>query len=186
MQPSPHPAGRVRSRLFAKRRSNLNTVTVQLPQCRGVLSHPLPRNGSCYWPRLTPGPRGNYDPIKFGSERYSKEESIAELGAAFLSNEAGILDNVVFLNSAGYLHSWITKLEEDHTLLTSASSHAQRGFDWVTGLHHEEQEKVREEFPIRESPELQLSPLTHSNDHRRLPTQEQRLFARRSMPIDVD
>jgi antirestriction protein ArdC len=34
---------------------------------------------------------GITNPIKFGSERYSKEESIAELGAAFLSNEAGIL-----------------------------------------------------------------------------------------------
>ncbi len=33
--------------------------------------------------------------IKFGSERYSKEELIAELGAAFLSNEANILDQVV-------------------------------------------------------------------------------------------
>jgi antirestriction protein ArdC len=71
--------------------------------------------------------------IKFGSERYSKEELIAELGAAFLSNEAGILDQLVFNNSAAYLQSWITKLEEDHTLLTSAASHAQRSFDWVTG-----------------------------------------------------
>ena len=31
---------------------------------------------------------------RFGSERYSKEELIGELGAAFLSNEAGILDSV--------------------------------------------------------------------------------------------
>ena len=34
---------------------------------------------------------GVTNPVKFGSERYSKEELIAELGAAFLSNEAGIL-----------------------------------------------------------------------------------------------
>ena len=40
---------------------------------------------------------------KFGSEQYSKEELIAELGAAFLSNEAGILDRVRFENSAAYL-----------------------------------------------------------------------------------
>ena len=43
---------------------------------------------------------------RFGSERYSKEELIAELGAAFLSNEAGILDSVRFENSAAYLASW--------------------------------------------------------------------------------
>ena len=43
---------------------------------------------------------------RFGSERYSKEELIGELGAAFLSNEAGILDSVRFENSAAYLASW--------------------------------------------------------------------------------
>jgi antirestriction protein ArdC len=36
-----------------------------------------------------------------GSELYSKEELIAELGAAFLSNEAGILDSVRFENLGG-------------------------------------------------------------------------------------
>ena len=40
---------------------------------------------------------------RFGSEKYSKEELIAELSAAFLSNEAGILDSVRFENSAAYL-----------------------------------------------------------------------------------
>jgi hypothetical protein len=48
--------------------------------------------------------------VKFGSELYSKEELIAELGAAFLSNEAGILDSVRFENSAAYLASWTEKL----------------------------------------------------------------------------
>ena len=46
---------------------------------------------------------------RFGSERYSKEELIGELGAAFLSNEAGILDSVRFENSAAYLASWTRK-----------------------------------------------------------------------------
>jgi antirestriction protein ArdC len=44
---------------------------------------------------------------RFGSELYSKEELVAELGAAFVSNEAGILDSVRFENSAAYLASWI-------------------------------------------------------------------------------
>ena len=42
-----------------------------------------------------------------------REELIAELGAAFLSNEAGILDSVRFENSAAYLASWTQKLEND-------------------------------------------------------------------------
>ena len=63
---------------------------------------------------------------KFGSERYSKEELVAELGAAFLSNEAGILDSVRFENSAAYLASWVQKLENDPRMIISAASQAQR------------------------------------------------------------
>jgi len=88
---------------------------------------------------------GITNPIRFGSERYSKEELIAELGAAFLSNEAGILDQVRFDNSAAYLNSWIKKLEDDPALIVTAASQAQRGFDWVTGRRHEEQESLSEE-----------------------------------------
>jgi antirestriction protein ArdC len=51
---------------------------------------------------------GVADRAEFGSEKYSKEELIAELGAAFLSNEAGILDSVRFENSAAYLASWVS------------------------------------------------------------------------------
>lgn len=68
------------------------------------------------------GREGITNPIKFGSDRYSKEELIAELGAAFLSNEAGILDQVLFENSASYLGSWIRNLEQDPTLIVSAAS----------------------------------------------------------------
>jgi len=87
---------------------------------------------------------GITNPIKFGSERYSKEELVAELGAAFLSNEAGILDSVRFDNSAAYLQSWIKKLQDDPTLIVSAASHAQRGFDWITGRSTQEQESLHE------------------------------------------
>jgi antirestriction protein ArdC len=85
---------------------------------------------------------GVTNPIKFGSERYSKEELIAELGAAFLSNEAGILDQLRFDNSAAYLESWIKNLRDDPTLIVSAASHAQHGFDWVTGKSHEKHETL--------------------------------------------
>ena len=75
---------------------------------------------------------------KFGSERYSKEELIAELGAAFLSNEAGILDRVRFENSAAYLGSWIARLENDPRLIVSAASQAQRSTDFVMGIEQKE------------------------------------------------
>ena len=75
---------------------------------------------------------------RFGSERYCKEELVGELGAAFLSNEAGILDSVRFENSAAYLASWIQKLEKDPRLIVSAASHAQRSSDFIMGIEHKE------------------------------------------------
>ena len=75
---------------------------------------------------------------RFGSERYSKEELVAELGAAFLSNEAGILDSVRFENSAAYLGSWINKLENDPRMIVSAASQAQKASDFVLGIEHKE------------------------------------------------
>lgn len=75
---------------------------------------------------------------RFGSELYSREELIAELGAAFLSNEAGILSQVQFENSAAYLNSWIQKLENDPRLIVSAASQAQRGSDFIRGIELKE------------------------------------------------
>jgi antirestriction protein ArdC len=75
---------------------------------------------------------------RFGSESYSQEELIAELGAAFLSNEAGILDSVRFENSAAYLGSWINKLENDPRMIVSAASQAQKASDFVLGIEHKE------------------------------------------------
>ena len=67
-----------------------------------------------------------------------KEELIAELGAAFLSNEAGILDGVRFENSAAYLASWIAKLENDPRMIVSAASQAQRSTDFIMGIEQKE------------------------------------------------
>ncbi len=81
---------------------------------------------------------GITQPVKFGSERYSKEELIAELGAAFLSNEAGILNQVQFDNSAAYLASWIEKLENDPRMIVSAASQSQKSADFVLGIEQKE------------------------------------------------
>ena len=77
-------------------------------------------------------------PIRFGSERYSKEELIAELGASFLSNEAGILNQVQFDNSAAYLGSWIEKFQNDPRMIFTASSQAQRSTDFILGIEQKE------------------------------------------------
>jgi Antirestriction protein len=81
---------------------------------------------------------GITEATRFGSERYSKEELVAELGAAFLSNEVGILNQVRFENSAAYLGSWIQKLQNDPRMIVSAASHAQRSTDFVLGIEQKE------------------------------------------------
>lgn len=103
---------------------------------------------------------GITQPVKFGSQRYSKEELIAELGASFLSNEAGILNQVQFENSSAYLSSWIEKLQNDPRMIVSAASHAQRSADFVLGVEqkealHESQTSL-EESPLTLEKELDM------------------------------
>src|SRR5215469_7605989 len=69
---------------------------------------------------------------QFGSESYSKEELVAEMGAAMLSGIAGI-SHVTLSNSASYLQTWISRLKSDSRLIISAASHAQKAADYILG-----------------------------------------------------
>ncbi len=73
---------------------------------------------------------GITEPIIFGSPRYSKEELIAEMGAAFLCGHAGI-DNKVVDNSAAYISSWLRKLQDDKRLVVHAAGQAQKAADYI-------------------------------------------------------
>jgi antirestriction protein ArdC len=68
---------------------------------------------------------------EFGSETYSIEELVAELGSAYLSSFTGIL-NVGIQNSAAYLNGWLTKLKNDKRFMVQASGQAQRAVDFIT------------------------------------------------------
>jgi antirestriction protein ArdC len=68
----------------------------------------------------------------FGSESYSREELIAEMGSAFLCGQAGISPAVID-NSAAYLQSWINVLKGDSKLIVSAASQAQKAADYILG-----------------------------------------------------
>jgi antirestriction protein ArdC len=68
----------------------------------------------------------------FGSPDYSKEELIAEMGAAFLSAEAGIEPQVVE-NAASYLQGWVNALKGDKKLVVTAGGAAQRAADHILG-----------------------------------------------------
>lgn len=73
----------------------------------------------------------------FGNETYSKEELVAEIGAAMLCGVTGI-ENYTIDNSASYIKSWLRKLKEDKTLIIYAAAQAQKAADYIQGVKHEE------------------------------------------------
>ncbi|WP_400194277.1 ArdC family protein [Hymenobacter sp. B81] len=70
----------------------------------------------------------------FGSATYAKEELVAELGAAFLSNTAGLDLAVTENNTAAYIESWLQALRNDKTLIISAASQAQKALNHILGI----------------------------------------------------
>ena len=68
----------------------------------------------------------------FGSESYSKEELVAECGAAMLCGVTGI-ENRTLENSAAYLKTWIERLKSDSRLIVTAASAAQKAADYILG-----------------------------------------------------
>jgi antirestriction protein ArdC len=67
----------------------------------------------------------------YGGEDYSKEELVAEMGASFVSNIAGILDQVQFEQSAAYIANWLEALKHDHKFVVKAATAAQRAADLI-------------------------------------------------------
>ncbi|MGD0884902.1 MAG: zincin-like metallopeptidase domain-containing protein [Thermodesulfovibrionales bacterium] len=68
----------------------------------------------------------------FASEDYSKEELVAEIGAAFLCAMTGI-ERATIKNNAAYIQSWLENLKNDKTLIFHASAQAQKGVDYIKG-----------------------------------------------------
>jgi len=70
----------------------------------------------------------------FGSSDYSKEELVAELGAAFLCSRAGI-DNTLE-NSAAYIQRWLSKLKSKDNVkwIVEAGSKAQKAVNYIYNL----------------------------------------------------
>lgn len=67
----------------------------------------------------------------FGSEEYSKEELVAEIGAAALVNHAGLETSSSLTNSAAYIQSWLKALQDDKRLIVSASGRAEKAVNLI-------------------------------------------------------
>jgi antirestriction protein ArdC len=72
------------------------------------------------------------DLCPFGLTNYSREELVAEMGAAFLCGHTGIA-NTTIDRSAAYIASWLTRLRSDVTLVVQAASQAQKAVDCILG-----------------------------------------------------
>lgn len=67
----------------------------------------------------------------FGSENYSKEELVAELGASALVNFLGLESKDSFRNNAAYIQSWASRLREDSKLIVTASGKAEKAVNYI-------------------------------------------------------
>ncbi len=70
----------------------------------------------------------------FGSENYSNEELIAEMGAGFLCGFSGIQQARLVENQAAYIQSWIARLKNNKQLLIDAASKAQKAVDYILNV----------------------------------------------------
>lgn len=73
--------------------------------------------------------------LRRGSEDYSREELVAEMGACFLANEVGIEMDVD--NSAAYIGSWLQKLGDNPKWVVQAAGRADKAAGWIKGQRPE-------------------------------------------------
>jgi len=69
----------------------------------------------------------------FGSEAYSKEELVAEIGASALVNASGLETAESFRNNTAYVQNWLQVLKSDKRFIVSASGKAEKAVALILG-----------------------------------------------------
>lgn len=69
----------------------------------------------------------------FGSEAYSKEELVAEIGSAALVHHAGLETSDSFTNSAAYCQNWLQVLRNDKRFIISCAGKADKAVALILG-----------------------------------------------------
>jgi len=80
---------------------------------------------------------------EFGSDAYSHEELVAEIGTCYLQNETGITSE--FEQSTAYIQEWIKRLKNDKRFIYSAATQAQKATDFILDINDESETKELEE-----------------------------------------
>ena len=70
-------------------------------------------------------------PAHFGSEDYSKEELIAEIGSSALVHHCGLETPNSFRNNAAYIQNWLQVLKNDKRFIVSAAGKAEKAVNYV-------------------------------------------------------
>ena len=67
----------------------------------------------------------------FGSEEYSKEELVAEIGSAALVHHCGMETAGSFRNSVAYVQNWLQVLKNDKRFIVSAAGKADKAVSYI-------------------------------------------------------
>ena len=67
----------------------------------------------------------------FGTEEYSKDELVAEIGAATLVNHVGLETSTSLRNNAAYLQNWLQVLKDDKRFIVSATGKAEKAVNLI-------------------------------------------------------
>lgn len=88
--------------------------------------------------------KGIIESAGFGSEKYSKEELVAEMTAAFLCGSIGIEQKTIN-NSAAYLQGWMEKIKDDPRLIIHAAGAAEKAAEFISPQVEEEAPTTQEQ-----------------------------------------
>lgn len=67
----------------------------------------------------------------FASQKYSREELVAELGAAMLCAATGINNDGAFKNSVAYIQGWMKELKDDKKAIVWAASRSEKAARFI-------------------------------------------------------
>lgn len=97
---------------------------------------------------------------RFGEDPYSREELVAEMGAAFLCGHC-VIEVKTLDQSASYIQHWLHNLKDDHRLVVQAASLAQKACDFILDLKSPEVESVDDRAPVPEAEALREAPIPY-------------------------
>ena len=73
----------------------------------------------------------------YGNGAYSKEELVAEMGAAICMNELGLENRKTMQNNAAYIQSWLRELRNDSKMIVSAAGKAEKAVRMIMGIEQQ-------------------------------------------------